>query len=40
METLLAVGVGFLVIVVVFAQYGLLTKFAEKRKKLRDTQGD
>lgn len=37
METLLTVGVGFLVIVVIFIQYGLLTKFADKRKKRRET---
>ncbi len=40
METLLAVGVGLLVIVVIFVQYDLLTKFADKRKKRRETRSD
>jgi hypothetical protein len=33
METLLALGVGVLVVVLIFVKYGLMTKSAEKRKK-------
>lgn len=33
METLLVVGLGLLVMVLIFAKYGLITKLAEKRKK-------
>jgi hypothetical protein len=39
-ETLLAVGVGFLAIVVIVVQYGLLTKLADRTKKRRDTWSD
>ena len=40
METLLAVALGFLVIVVMLARYGLLTRLAEKRKKRPGTPSD
>ncbi len=37
LETLLVVGLGFLVVVVIFAKYGLLTKWQDERKR-RDTE--
>lgn len=40
METLLALGVGLLVIVVIVVQYELLTKLGDRRKKRRDIRSD